>query len=44
VRRVDGRIWVEPNGGQGSIFYVEIPAAGSVGAPQKGRPKAAVGR
>jgi signal transduction histidine kinase len=44
VRRVDGRIWVEPNGTQGSIFYVEIPAAGSVGAPQKGRPKAAVGR
>ena len=44
VRRVDGRIWVEPNGSQGSIFYVEIPAADSVGAPQKGRPKAAVGR
>jgi PAS domain S-box-containing protein len=44
VRRVDGRIWVEPNGDQGSIFYVEVPAAGSVGAPQKGRPKAAVGR
>jgi PAS domain S-box-containing protein len=44
VRRVDGRIWVEPNGTQGSIFYVEVPAAGSVGAPQKGRPKAAVGR
>jgi PAS domain S-box-containing protein len=44
VRRVDGRIWVEPNGSQGSTFYVEIPAAGSVGAPQKGRPKAAVGR
>jgi PAS domain S-box-containing protein len=44
VRRVEGRIWVEPNGGRGSIFYVEIPAAGSVGAPQKGRPKAAVCR
>jgi PAS domain S-box-containing protein len=44
VRRVDGRIWVEPNGGQGSVFYVEIPAAGTAGAPRKGRPKAAVGR
>jgi PAS domain S-box-containing protein len=27
VRRVNGRIWVEPNNGQGSVFYVEIPAA-----------------
>jgi PAS domain S-box-containing protein len=27
VRRVGGRIWVEPNGRQGSIFFVEIPAA-----------------
>ena len=27
VRRVGGRIWVEPNNGQGSVFYVEIPAA-----------------
>jgi PAS domain S-box-containing protein len=27
VRRVNGRIWVEPNGVRGSIFYVEIPAA-----------------
>jgi PAS domain S-box-containing protein len=44
VRRVNGRIWVEPNESQGSIFYVEIPAAGPVGAPQKGRPKAVVGR
>jgi len=24
---VNGRIWVEPNDGQGSVFYVEIPAA-----------------
>jgi len=27
VRRVNGRIWVEPNNGRGSIFYVEVPAA-----------------
>jgi signal transduction histidine kinase len=27
VRRVDGRIWVEPNGGPGSTFVVEIPLA-----------------
>jgi PAS domain S-box-containing protein len=26
VRRVNGRIWVEPNDGRGSVFYVEIPA------------------
>jgi signal transduction histidine kinase len=28
VRRVNGRIWVESNGTRGSIFFVEIPAAG----------------
>ncbi len=27
VRRVEGRIWVEPNDGRGSVFYVEIPFA-----------------
>jgi PAS domain S-box-containing protein len=27
VRRVAGRIWVEPNGPRGSIFLVEIPSA-----------------
>jgi signal transduction histidine kinase len=27
VRRVDGRIWVEPNGASGSTFVVEIPLA-----------------
>ena len=25
VRRVKGRIWVEPNNGRGSVFYVEVP-------------------
>jgi PAS domain S-box-containing protein len=28
VRRVDGRIWVEPNDGGGSVFFVDIPFAG----------------
>jgi two-component system phosphate regulon sensor histidine kinase PhoR len=27
VRRINGRIWVEPNDGRGSVFYVEIPAS-----------------
>jgi PAS domain S-box-containing protein len=27
VRRVAGRIWVEPNGTRGSVFFVEIPSA-----------------
>jgi PAS domain S-box-containing protein len=31
VRRVDGRIWVEPNEGGGSVFYVEIPFAPASG-------------
>jgi PAS domain S-box-containing protein len=38
VRRVNGRIWVGPNGGRGSVFYVEIPAARepvSGGKPRK---------
>ena len=40
VRRVDGRIWVEPNDDQGSVFYVEVPAAAPEGA--KRRQKAGV--
>jgi PAS domain S-box-containing protein len=38
VRRVNGRIWVEPNDARGSIFYVEIPAASepiALGKPRK---------
>jgi PAS domain S-box-containing protein len=40
VRRVHGRIWVEPNGGRGSIFSVEIPAASKASAGPKPRKKA----
>jgi two-component system, OmpR family, phosphate regulon sensor histidine kinase PhoR len=35
VRRVDGRIWVEPNDGPGSTFVVEIPLAEQ--PPQRAR-------
>ncbi len=27
LRRIDGRIWVESNDGQGSVFHVEVPVA-----------------
>jgi len=37
VRRMSGRIWVEPNNGRGSVFYVEIPAA--PGADTGGKPR-----
>ena len=41
VRRVNGRIWVEANGGgPGSAFIVEIPAASTVEREQKPRKKA----
>ena len=39
VRRVNGRIWVEPNDRQGSIFHVEVPTA-VAGVAEKDRPKA----
>jgi PAS domain S-box-containing protein len=38
LRRIDGRIWVEPNDGQGSIFHVELPLAAE--PKRKARPAA----
>jgi PAS domain S-box-containing protein len=43
VRRVHGRIWVEPNTGRGSIFKVEIPAASAPSEGAKRRKKARAG-
>jgi PAS domain S-box-containing protein len=40
VRRVHGRIWVEPGDGRGSIFHVEIPAASESAVTPKRRKKA----
>ena len=40
VRRVNGRIWVEPNELRGSIFYVEIPAAPEPAPSRKPQKKA----
>jgi PAS domain S-box-containing protein len=40
VRRVNGRIWVEPNQARGSIFYVEVPAASEPAAARNPRKKA----
>jgi PAS domain S-box-containing protein len=44
VRRVDGRIWVEPNDGRGSVFFVDIPfaaAAQEVKRPRREAPSPA---
>jgi two-component system phosphate regulon sensor histidine kinase PhoR len=43
VRRVGGRIWVEPNQGGGSVFTVEIPAVATGDLTQTGQ-MAASGR
>ncbi len=43
VRRVHGRIWVEPNGERGSLFHVEIPAASEASEPENRRKKARAG-
>ncbi|HEY8793242.1 MAG TPA: ATP-binding protein [Gaiellaceae bacterium] len=40
VRRVHGRIWVEPNGGRGSLFHVEIPVASEPAEAEDRRKKA----
>jgi signal transduction histidine kinase len=32
VRRVGGRVWVEPNDTRGSVFYVEVPATHVTGS------------
>jgi PAS domain S-box-containing protein len=40
VRRVDGRIWVVPNGARGSVFYVEIPVAPEPAPGGRARTKA----
>jgi PAS domain S-box-containing protein len=39
VHRIDGRIWVEPNNGGGSVFFVEIPFAAATAE----RPRAPAG-
>jgi PAS domain S-box-containing protein len=41
VRRVHGRIWVEPNRGGGSVFVVELPLAGATAEPEPRTPAAA---
>ena len=40
VRRVEGRIWVEPGDGCGSVFNVEVPAASTTKSLPKPRKKA----
>ncbi|HEY6016845.1 MAG TPA: sensor histidine kinase, partial [Gaiellaceae bacterium] len=41
VRRLQGRIWVEPNDGKGSAFFVEIPIAETAAAAHPSRTAAA---
>jgi two-component system phosphate regulon sensor histidine kinase PhoR len=41
VRRVHGRIWVEPNRGGGSVFVVEVPLASGAQDREPKRPAAA---
>ena len=41
VRRVHGRIWVEPNRGGGSVFVVELPLASSAEEREPTAPAAA---
>ena len=41
VRRVDGRIWVEPNDGRGSVFYVDIPFAAEPARMKRPRARSA---
>jgi PAS domain S-box-containing protein len=41
VRRVDGRIWVEPNDGGGSIFFVDIPFAAEPKQVERARKRSA---
>jgi PAS domain S-box-containing protein len=41
VRRVDGRIWVEPNERRGSVFFVDIPFAEEPQEVKRPRRKAA---
>jgi signal transduction histidine kinase len=35
VRRLEGRIWVDGNGGKGSTFFVQMPVAKPGGALRK---------
>jgi signal transduction histidine kinase len=41
VRRVNGRIWADPNNGGGSVFNVEIPVASTAKSRPEPRAKAA---
>ncbi|MGH3001413.1 MAG: ATP-binding protein, partial [Gaiellaceae bacterium] len=43
VRRLDGRIWVEPNNGKGSRFVVELPADARPAKKRPARPARSAG-